>query len=148
MSLQPEQGDLLAPTLSRAQTRTQLRRLSSMTADRADLFSGPAVVAPPRHMRNPSNAHQTAMAMELAKHRLAEDSETSTPTDTTGITTPEEGEVMTTDKYAFAFDIDGVLIKGGAVIPEAIEAMKVLNGQNEFNIKVQVQPHCFAYGCG
>lgn len=40
------------------------------------------------------------------------------------------------DNFAFAFDIDGVLIRGGRPIPEAIEAMKVLNGENEFGIKV------------
>jgi hypothetical protein len=40
------------------------------------------------------------------------------------------------DNFAFAFDIDGVLIRGGKVIPEAVEAMKVLNGENEWGIKV------------
>lgn len=40
------------------------------------------------------------------------------------------------DEFAFAFDIDGVLIRGGKVIPEAIEAMKVLNGENEYGVKV------------
>lgn len=46
------------------------------------------------------------------------------------------GDTLVTDKFAFAFDIDGVLIKGGHVIPEAIEAMKVLNGENEYGIKM------------
>ena len=74
--------------------------------------------------------------MELARHHLAQAS-TDLPTpDESGPTTPEEGETRTTDRYAYAFDIDGVLIKGGEVIPEAIEAMKVLNGENEYNIKV------------
>lgn len=40
------------------------------------------------------------------------------------------------DNFAFAFDVDGVLIRGGRPIPEAIEAMKVLNGENEWGIKV------------
>lgn len=40
------------------------------------------------------------------------------------------------DSFVFAFDIDGVLIRGGRPIPEAIEAMKVLNGQNEYGVKV------------
>lgn len=40
------------------------------------------------------------------------------------------------DDFAFAFDIDGVLIRGGEPIPEAIEAMKVLNGENEWGISV------------
>ena len=72
--------------------------------------------------------------MEMAKHRLAEGDEISPPE--TGPHTPVEGQQTTTDKFAFAFDIDGVLIRGGEVIPEAIQAMKLLNGQNTYNIKV------------
>lgn len=45
-------------------------------------------------------------------------------------------DVPTADSFAFAFDIDGVLIRGGRPIPEAIEAMKVLNGENEYGMKV------------
>ena len=116
----------------------ELRRLSSATARPMDLYSGNVTVAPPHHMSKLSNAHQTAMAMERAKGRLAEGSEASTPTVSSGVNTPDGDGLQTTDKYAFAFDIDGVLIKGGEVIPEAIEAMKVLNGQNEYNIKVSV----------
>lgn len=40
------------------------------------------------------------------------------------------------DNFAFAFDIDGVLIRGGKPIPEAVEAMRVLNGENEWGVKV------------
>lgn len=40
------------------------------------------------------------------------------------------------DDFAFAFDIDGVLVRGGTAIPEAVEAMKVLNGENEYGISV------------
>jgi hypothetical protein len=40
------------------------------------------------------------------------------------------------DSFVFAFDIDGVLVRGGRAIPEAIEAMKVLNGENEYGIQV------------
>jgi hypothetical protein len=40
------------------------------------------------------------------------------------------------DSFVFAFDIDGVLIRGGKPIPEAIEAMKVLDGMNEYNLVV------------
>ncbi|KAL2017929.1 hypothetical protein VTK56DRAFT_1521 [Thermocarpiscus australiensis] len=60
------------------------------------------------------------------------------PSPVTPITTPVipgvDGNVA--DNFAFAFDIDGVLIRGGKAIPEAVEAMKVLNGENEFGIKV------------
>ena len=115
------------------------RKLSNQSVSRADLFAGPAVVGPPGVEgleKKPSNAHHTALAMEMAKHHLAEGSDV-TPPDSAGPATPiDDDGVRTTDKYAFAFDIDGVLIKGGDVIPEAIEAMKVLNGQNEYNIKV------------
>lgn len=77
----------------------------------------------------PSDAHEVAAAMELARHELEEfQSLAGTPG------TPPETDV--TDKYAFAFDIDGVLIRGGRPIPEAIEAMKVLNGQNSYGIKM------------
>ena len=108
-----------------------IRRLSSATASFEDSHLGPSVVVPPKHMQEPSDAHETAAALEIAKHRMSVagvTEGTSTPT------TPPE--TTTTDSYAFAFDIDGVLIRGGKPIPEAIEAMKVLNGQNEYSIKV------------
>ncbi|CAO3649520.1 unnamed protein product [Mucor fragilis] len=38
--------------------------------------------------------------------------------------------------YAFAFDIDGVLIKGKRRIPEATRALKLLNGDNARNRKI------------
>jgi len=40
------------------------------------------------------------------------------------------------DSFAFAFDIDGVLIRGGRPIPEAMEAMRILNGENEYGVKM------------
>ena len=40
------------------------------------------------------------------------------------------------DSFVFAFDIDGVLVRGGRAIPEAIEAMKVLNGENEYGVQM------------
>ena len=108
-----------------------IRRLSSATASFDDLNLGPSVVVPPKHMQEPSDAHETAAALEIAKHRM------SVAGVTEGTSTPTTPlETTTTDSYAFAFDIDGVLIRGGKPIPEAIEAMKVLNGQNEYGIKV------------
>lgn len=38
--------------------------------------------------------------------------------------------------YAFAFDIDGVLVKGPETIPQGPEALRMLNGHNKYNIKV------------
>jgi ribonucleotide monophosphatase NagD (HAD superfamily) len=43
-------------------------------------------------------------------------------------------ESAVADSFVFAFDIDGVLVRGGRAIPEAIEAMKVLNCDNEFGV--------------
>lgn len=110
-------------------SRPAVRRLSSTTTSVDELSLGPSVVVPPHHMHGPSDANETAAALEMAKHRLSVSGDgTSTPG------TPPE--TSTTDSYAFAFDIDGVLIRGGRPIPEAIEAMKVLNGQNEYGVKV------------
>lgn len=128
---------MLSPTTTRGRResrRSLTRRLSSLSTNRSDLFAGPAVVAPPELLDAPSDAHDTALAMELAKHHLA-DGEDVTPPET-GPHTPVDGAQPSTDKFAFAFDIDGVLIRGGEVIPEAISAMKMLNGQNTYNIKV------------
>ena len=112
--------------------RAELRRHSSAIARLEDLTLGPSVVVPPGHMHKPSDAHETAAAMEIAMRRLekitSQGGATSTPT-TPAVTS-------TTDRFAFAFDIDGVLIRGGKVIPQAIEAMKILNGQNNYGIKV------------
>lgn len=38
--------------------------------------------------------------------------------------------------YAFCFDIDGVILRGPNTIPEAVEAMRLLNGHNKYRIKV------------
>ncbi len=127
-------NNMLRPTTSRS-SRASIRRLSSHNASRADLFSGPAVVGPADRLESQSGASEMALAMELARVKLAESSPTSTP-DLSEPATPDGTGLATTDKYAFAFDIDGVLIKGGEVIPESIEAMKVLNGENEYSIKV------------
>lgn len=124
-SSMPQQDDLLSPG-----SRPMVRRLSWATANFADLHLGPSVVVPPEHMDRPSDAHETAAALEMAKHRLAD---SSTDGEVIPTITPK---TTTTDTYAFAFDIDGVLIRGGRPIPEAIEAMRVLNGQNEYGVKV------------
>ncbi|MCJ1414173.1 hypothetical protein MMC32_000498 [Xylographa parallela] len=121
-----------------ARPRAGVRRLSSMTATREDLVTGPTVVVPPKHMMAPSNAHEVAEAMEMAKHHIDQ-----IASGNISPTTPQP--TTTTDAFAFAFDIDGVLIRGGKPIPEAVEAMKVLNGQNEWGIKV---PYIFVTNGG
>jgi hypothetical protein len=103
-----------------------LRRLSSEDAT-ADLLSrGPAIVVPP-HLVD-QEANDIAASMELARQEI----EAISPLEDSD--TPRESTV--TDRYAYAFDIDGVLIRGGRPIPEAVEAMKVLNGQNQYGIKM------------
>ena len=55
----------------------------------------------------------------------------------TGISEPSSAsKPIVAEDYAFAFDIDGVLIRGGKPIPAAIEAMRVLNGENEYGVKM------------
>lgn len=75
---------------------------------------------------------------ELASLSLEEDALTSpeanSPETPGSPITP--ADIPTADSFTFAFDIDGVLIRGGRPIPEAIEAMKVLNGENEYGMKV------------
>lgn len=106
-----------------------MRRLSSQDATTETLgVRDPTVVVPPQHLLAPSTAHETAAAMELARLEL-DDTELATPPET-------PAETSVTDTYAFAFDIDGVLIRGGKAIPEAVEAMQVLNGNNKWGIKV------------
>ena len=108
----------------------QTRRISSANASNENLAFGsaPAVVIPPEKMAESSDAHEIAAAMELARQQLE------------GLASFKSQEkpskTRITDKYAFAFDIDGVLIKGGKPIPEAVEAMRMLNGQNNHGIKV------------
>ncbi|KAI1761968.1 HAD-superfamily hydrolase [Hypoxylon sp. FL1150] len=49
---------------------------------------------------------------------------------------PPVDDDLVADSFAFAFDIDGVLVRGGRPIPEAVKAMKVLNGENQYGIKI------------
>ncbi|KAB2578410.1 HAD-superfamily hydrolase subfamily IIA CECR5 [Lasiodiplodia theobromae] len=114
------------------------RRISHEDATRQDLHDrqGPTVVVPPAHLMASSSSHEVAAAMDHARQGI-DRSSTSTPE------TPPE--TVVTDKFAYAFDIDGVLIRGGQVIPEAVEAMKMLNGENEYGIKV---PYIFVTNGG
>lgn len=113
------------------------RRLSNADASHDSISKGPTVVVPPKRLMAGSEMSELAAAMEKARHELQSESGNTTPT------SPIETTV--TDKYAFAFDIDGVLIRGGRPIPEAIEAMKMLNGENEYGVKV---PYIFVTNGG
>jgi hypothetical protein len=130
--------------------RPGLRRLSSMTATEKDVQAGgPVVVVPERMMAQRSQSYHGptfASAMETARKELArlnlEEEAVSSPSESSPEipgTPVTPGECSTTDSFAFAFDIDGVLIRGGRPIPEAIEAMKVLNGENEYGVRMYVR---------
>lgn len=112
-----------------------MRRLSSIDASRADLYSGPNVIVPPDHLRAPLDTEDIAIALELAKQRLNEASSSTevTPRPASPVQRPV---VETTDNFALAFDIDGVLVKGGEALPESIDAMKYINGDNPYNVKM------------
>ena len=120
------------PSLAPEAEKPRIHRLSSATAKFDELVLGPSVVVPPGQMHQPGDAHETAAAMELAKYKLSQLTTNERSLSIPG--TPPDTDV--TDTYAFAFDIDGVLIRGGKPIPEAIEAMKALNGQNELGVKM------------
>lgn len=130
--------------------RPGLRRLSSMTATKEDITAGgPVVVVPERFMLQRSHSYNAGFAasMEAARGELQSmnlEDENPDLSSSPSASTPESpGSPMTpaidipsADSFAFAFDIDGVLIRGGRPIPEAIEAMKILNGENEYGVKV------------
>jgi hypothetical protein len=117
-----------------------------MTATERDIKEGgPVVVVPERMMLQQAQSHHGGFAasMETARNELAgidlEEEALLSPASLSPETpgspiTP--ADMPTTDSFAYAFDIDGVLIRGGRPIPEAIEAMKVLNGENEYGMKV------------
>lgn len=118
---------------SRRPSRGRFRRLSSFDYSKSqDNADKPTIVVPSETVSEETDASEIAETFELARRQMK------------GLKIDEEEfsidfmPSQTTDKYAYAFDIDGVLIKGGEVIPEAIHAMKMLNGQNSRGIKVLV----------
>jgi hypothetical protein len=125
-----------------------------LTAIERDIKEGgPVVIMPEIMMAQRSQSHHSSFAasLETARSKLAaiglEEGDMLSPTSGSPETssTPESSispmapaDVLTTDSFAFAFDIDGVLVRGGRPIPKAVEAIKVLNGENEYGMKVQV----------
>lgn len=139
-------SSMLSPPYSKSH---KARRLSSNTATKEDIASGgPVVVMPQRMILQRAQSHHSTFAekMETARKELStmnlEDESSSGATSSPEIpgspVTPPD--MPTADTFAFAFDIDGVLIRGGRPLPEAIEAMKVLNGENEYGIRMYVCP--------
>lgn len=72
----------------------------------------------------PSDVNEIAAAIATVRDEMNDVRSTT-------LTLESFPETTIIDKYACAFDIDGVLTDGGVVIHEAIEGMKVLNGQNK-----------------
>lgn len=111
-----------------------MRRLSTADINRCDLYNGPITVGPPETVKKRSNATETAAELERAKLSLdeaASDAGTGTPE-----SEPERPDRSITGKFAIAFDIDGVLVKGGKPIPAALDAMKYINGDNSYGVKM------------
>ncbi|KAL4992528.1 HAD-like domain-containing protein [Aspergillus falconensis] len=126
------------------------RRLSNNVAERADLFNGPNVLVPPKHLMASSQPADFAVEMEMAKQRMESDSSSTASAESPMAFSPATSPVIpasttTTDEFALAFDIDGVLIRGGKPIPAAIEAMKYINGENPYGVKV---PYIFVTNGG
>lgn len=112
----------------------RVNRLDSLDTARADLYSGPSVAVPPKHLMAPTELH-CGPAVEIPGDQL--DDEVSSEEESLQTDTPMSmPPIVTSHDFALAFDIDGVLIRGGRVIPAAVEAMKYINGENPYGIKV------------
>jgi hypothetical protein len=95
-----------------------------------DLYGSPIVSVPPKHLMV-SSSHISKLP-NMVTHE-----QQSSSNDTTPINTPMHSPPsVTTDDFALAFDIDGVLMRGGEPISEAIDAMKYINGDNPYGVKV------------
>ncbi|KAL4818018.1 HAD-like domain-containing protein [Aspergillus spinulosporus] len=126
------------------------RRLSNNAAERADLFTCPNVLVPPKHLMASSQPADLAVEMEMAKQRMESDTSSTASVESPLAASPATSPLIpasttTADEFALAFDIDGVLIRGGKPIPAAIEAMKYINGDNPYGVKV---PYIFVTNGG
>lgn len=111
---------------------TRVRRLSSVDANRSDLYNGPIVIGPPENVKEPCDTDETATELERAKRSLDEAASDSGVSEVG----PEHPDLRITDKFAIAFDIDGVLVKGGKALPVSLDAMKYINGSNPYGVKM------------
>jgi hypothetical protein len=111
-----------------------VRRLDSLDAAQSDLYGGPTVVVPPKHLMASDSEHISNHSNMTKTHH---EEEVSSEDDYSQIPTPMSNPpAVTSDDFALAFDIDGVLIKGGKPIPAAVDAMKYINGENPYGVKV------------
>jgi hypothetical protein len=81
-------------------------------------------------MTAPYDADGTAMRLERARKSI---DETASDEGTPEVEQPDRSS---TDKFAIAFDIDGVLLKGGKPLPASIGAMQYINGGNPYGVKM------------
>lgn len=116
----------------------RLRRDSSpLEADRADFKEGSNVIAPPRYITDPSRNSVFHSNNTMVTDPVTSDTSSSYEGDSSQVTTPlTTPTTVTSSDFAFAFDIDGVLVRGGQPIPEAVQAMKYINGENPYGVKV------------
>lgn len=115
-----------------------------MDVTREDLIKGPSVVIPPAKLMASSNGEKDLSVAEtfaIAREKIKKHDHGVYDSDDEKVVKLSEIE----PEYAFAFDIDGVLVKGGSVIPEAKEALRMLNGENEEGTKV---PYIFVTNGG
>jgi hypothetical protein len=91
---------------------------------------------PPKYLMASSRDRDLTSEIETDKSH-SDDEAISSEEESSSVTTPLTiPPMMVSDDFALAFDIDGVLIRGGQVIPEAIDAMKYINGENPYGVKV------------
>lgn len=118
-------------------TADSAQRLQLGSLDtRADLYGSPNVSVPPKHLMASTSHHISKLSNMVQREQTSSDE--SSPINTPMSSPP----MVTSDDFALAFDIDGVLIKGGQPIPEAVDAMKYINGDNPYGVKVYVFPMC------
>lgn len=107
-----------------------------LNVDRADLFGGPNVIMPPKHLMASVRDRDFAPSPDMESQHVEEEV-LSSEEESSQVSTPlSSPPVVTSDDFALAFDIDGVFVRGGEAIPEAIQAMKYINGENPYGIKV------------
>lgn len=108
-----------------------------MDAERADLYGGPNVVMPPKHLMASARDRDFPFTTDMASQHIEDEVVSSEEESSSRVTTPlSPPPTVTADDFALAFDIDGVFVRGGQAIPEAIDAMKYINGENPYGIKV------------
>jgi hypothetical protein len=125
---------------------TGLRRLSSMAATKEEVSTrGPVVAIPPRFMtgqRAQSSSRGFAASLEQAREELKPSTLKENRLLLLLLLLQQHAahrlpqQTFHRRLVCVAFDIGGVLIRGGNPISEAIEAMKVLNGENELGVRI------------